>query len=242
MAMKYYVTDSQYKALHVKYVEETLHDTIKALGGITDYKEEDERAVLRITLPDGYAKHFCRSIEEAVTNAIIIGYKWELFQREVKVEGLEEAEYQYFLNVLIAADYVFDIGYVLKRTGTSPYSIDGIYNFSIAQMIKKWRKIAEDVPYLYDKNQLRSFVEFACQGHSNEKYYVSKDGVFNAAHVRMRKSMLTGGYDLLKELLIACPGSIELDCPLEEEQEKMIKFYFGKKILFGKNYIAQKND
>lgn len=236
--MKYFITDADYMACHVEYIEKTLHDTVQALGGRTDYKEADGRAVLKITLPDTHAKFFRDNVELAVADAIIVGYKWEFLKKKVKGKGLSDTEHEHLFCALIQADYCFDLGYVIRRLGTSPYSVDGCYNFCIKPMINKWEGVMEELPCTFSSKRLRDFISFLSKETKGEKYYVSKEGVFNSEHVKMRKSMLTGGYDLVKELVLAAPGSIELDCPLDDECEKWIKHYYGDKIFFGKGYIG----
>ena len=238
MEMNYIVTDAIYRAAYIDYIGKNVFDTVKGLGGSIETKEKDDRAAIKISLPDECAKFFRSTLEGAITDVIVIGYKWEYFQKTVRTAGLNDEEYEHLLCALIAADYNEDFSYAARRVQGDPYSIDGCFNFTLKPLVEKWAEVAGCIPPSFAPGQLKDFISYLVNERKGRKIYISDKGVFDARFVRLKKSRLTGEYDVTKEVILSCAGEIELDAPLGEKNENYLKNYYGEKIFFGKGYFG----
>lgn len=239
MEMNYIVTDSAFHISYISYIDAYVAAVVRGLGGSSSVCEKDERAAIKITLPDECAQYFKQTLLRAVGDVIAIGYKWEYFKKNVKTSGLNDDEYGFLLCALIAADYADDCAYCERNVAGEPYSVDGCFNFTMQPLRDKWAEVASCIPQTFIKGQLRDFIAYLVNERKGKRAYLSKEGVFDESFQRLRRASLTGESEreVVRELILSCAGEVELDRPLSEKDEEYLKEYFGEKIFFGKGYF-----
>ena len=107
----------------------------------------DDRAKLTVNCPEYYADIIKAEVADKVSEIVAVKYKYEFFQKTLLIGGLNEQEKEILLVSLIAADFDEDKKYCFdKFKSYTDIAIDGVYNFRMQPLKKKWLDIVGYMP------------------------------------------------------------------------------------------------
>jgi hypothetical protein len=180
-------------------------------------------------------------ILDKVAEIIAVKYKYDFLKREVKVGGLNSVEKEILLTSLIAADLDDDKKYSFDRLACyDDIAVDGVFNFRLKPLKKKWKDVSECVPSCFLSSQLKEFITYLLE-NKRKRVYIENGRVYDAHYRRLKRSALLGGdgAEILKEVLLSCCGEVELIGEISRDDEFYLKEYFNRKIIF--NTAAKKS-
>ncbi len=196
-----------------------------------------DRAKISIQCPEVYYQVIKMEILDMVSEIITVGYKYEFLKKEVKVSGLNESEKEILLTSLIAADFYDDKKWTLERYKDSEeISIDGVYNFRLEPLKKKWREVASYMPKVFLSEQLKDFIAYLIE-NKKKRAFVDDGRVYDHRYKRLKRCNLIEYKSLrtVREVLLSNCGEVELSGKIPEEDERYLKEFYGDKIIFSKD-------
>ena len=143
------------------YVKEQLTPCMAEIDGIVSEMEERNRNYFSLACSDTYRFQVQRKLNEAVSQALTLGYKNIFIRKLLRVD-----KNNFYQNVLVNTICIFDNEYdrqiVSKVVDVDrAMFIDGYYNFRLDSIKKKWQeitKLVSDNFYVMSDNTL--IVEF----------------------------------------------------------------------------------
>ncbi|MBQ6980094.1 MAG: hypothetical protein IJQ07_05560 [Clostridia bacterium] len=196
------------------------------------------RCELSFDCPDYYADILNAEVADRIAEVIAVGYKYRYFTSAIKVAGLTSTEREILLASLIAADLTEDKKYAFDRVKTlKDAAIDGIFNFRLKPLKKKWQDIAEYMPALFIGSQLKDFVSYLLE-NKKKRTYIDDCKVYDNYYRRLKRCSLLGGEDgeIVREVLLSNCGEVEIRGTLPPTDEKYLKEFYGDRV-----YFAEKN-
>ena len=138
---------------------------------------------------------------------------------------------------LISADLDEDKKYIVRRIrGYEEYAVDGIYNFRLEPLKRKWSDIVGYIPSFFTRGQLKDFVSYLLGEKRGKKVFVNENGVYDANYSKLDRVSLTGSADegrIVREVLLSASGSVSVKTELPQLDEKYIKLFYGAHAVFG---------
>lgn len=232
------VSEKDYNEKNLYYVQEAVSDVLSGTGSTYSLKRHGSRSVFKVDCPEGYKETVCAEIADKLAEVIAINYKYAFFKDSVKTGGLSETEKEILLSGIIAADLDDDKKYAFDRLKASEeIAVDGIYNFRLQPLKKKWSEIISYIPTGFPNSGLKEFITFLLE-NKRKKIYIDGEKVYDSHYRRLKRSELLGGEKLsvLKEVLLSNCGEIELSGRLPEDDEKYLKEFYGDRIFFSAGY------
>ena len=227
------VSDRDYNENNLYYVSAAVNEILVGTGSKATIFRAGSRSVLKIDAPDYYAETIGAEIADKLADVVAINYKYVFLKDRLSAGNLTENERDILLAGIIAADLDDDKKYAFdKIKGQNEIALDGVYNFRLSQLKRKWTEILSYVPTGFISAQLKDFISFLIENKS-KKIYVDCGKVYDAHYRRLKRSQLIGGgLPLLKEILLSNCGKIELCGGIPEEEERYIKDFYGDRLYF----------
>ena len=111
-----------------------------------------------MTAENRFHSYLRKFTEERVAESVAIGYKYALFQKNIRPSGLSETDREVLLCALVSADFDEDKRYVAERLkDIRVYSIDGFFNFRLQALKEKWTGIIDCIPCCFTERDLDDF-------------------------------------------------------------------------------------
>ncbi len=235
------VTEKENSKYNLFYIQSVLSELLTNAGCKIENKQRGSRAVMTVTCPDYYSEIVWAELIDKLAEVVVIKYKYDYFKKSVKVSGLNNVEKEILLTSLIAADLDEDKKYTIERfKGLSETAIDGIFNFRLQPLKKKWEDIVSYMPACFINSQLKDFVTYLLE-NKKKRVFVEEGKVYDSSYRRLKRCRLMGGGDkvcILREILLSNCGEIGLAGALPEEDEFYIKEYFKDKIFFSQKFFS----
>ena len=234
------VSEKDYNESNLFYVKSAVSDILNGTGSTCEISRSGSRSVFKVNCPDGYEQTLCAEIADKLAEVVAINYKYEFFKGKVEARGLSEKEKEILLAGIIAADLDDDKKYVFdKIKGQYDVAIDGVYNFRLQPLKRKWTEIVSYIPTGFPNTGLKEFIGFLLE-NKRKRVYIDDGKVYDSHYRRLKKSDLLGGGDLsiLKEVLLSNCGEIELSGKIPESDEKYLKEFYGDRIFFSAGYLG----
>lgn len=174
---------------------------------------------------------------DKIADVIAVNYKYAYFRQYCKPYGLTETENRILLAAVISADIDEDREYVKSVIGEEQeFPIDGLFNFRLKDLKKKWNEIVRYLPKTFDPERLKDFIAYIIEEKASRRAFVENGKVFDVHFRRINRGFLSGEKQgdekLLTEILLSGCGEAELLTPLKAEEEEYLTEYFGNKIIF----------
>ena len=234
-----YITDKTGQTNNLNYVKNTLSELFYALSVGVDIKTEGARDSMTLTIPDDYFTTVQVEVADKLAEIIAISYKYAFFKDKVHVSGLTSLEKELLTLSLISADFEEDKGYAFTRLkNESIISLDGMYNFRLKALKKKWCEIVDCMPTCFMKSQLKDFIGFLIETRKNV-VYVDNKKVYDTHYRRLRRTDLLENREecpIIKEILLSDGGRVEITGDIEKEDEEYLKEFFVGKISLRKDF------
>ncbi len=225
------VTESGAGAKNLGYVSRGVSGLLGDLSGREKFSGDSERSALTLKVAKEYEDIFRGEIEDRIADVIAVRYKYAFFKRYVRTDGLNELETELLRAALIAADLDEDKRYIVRRLRSyGEYAIDGIYNFRLAPLKKKWRDIVGYIPPYFTDEQLNEFVSYLMGEKRNKRVLVENDGVYDSKYNKLDRTSLTCDMSegkIVREVILSASGSVAVRQRLDKTDEKYIRRFFG---------------
>ena len=200
----------------------------------------NERTKLSVTCPEYYADIIRAEIADKIAEIVAIKYKYDFFKKNLKIGGLSSEEKEILLVSLIAADFEDDKKYCFDRfKGYREIAVDGMYNFRLQPLKRKWKEVVEYMPCCFFKEQLKDFI-FYLNENRKKKVYIDCGKVYDGHFRRLKRHSLME-YDklnVLREVILSNCGVIEISGPIPKQDENYLREYYGDKIIFSTGYFS----
>lgn len=231
------VTEKDFNDNNLLYVQSVLSE-IFTHASCRVYKDKTGgRVALTIVCPEYYGDIVLAEVADKVAEVVAIKYKYDFFKRNVKVGGLSTVENEILLASLIAADLEDDRKYSYDRIkGNREITIDGIYNFRLQPLKKKWRDVASYIPTCFLNSQLKEFISYLLE-NKKKRVYVDGGRVYDSHYRRLKRSSLLDGDNakIVREVLLSNCGEVELSGEIPKDDEYYLKEFYSDKIFFSRS-------
>lgn len=231
------ISDLGANAENILYIKQGLNELINHTGGEIRTTASFDRAYIKIDCPEYYGDIIkCETIDK-IAEVIAIKYKYDFFKKEIKVGGLCENEKEILYASLISADFEDDKKYTFEKIKNfDTISIDGMFNFMLMPLKRKWKDIVSYMPQCFLSGQLKDFILYLLEP-KRKKAYVDNGRVFDNNYRRLKRADLLDGENvkITREVLLCNCGEIEITGKIPQDDEKYLKEYYGDRIIFRSN-------
>ena len=229
------ITDGERKEGSFFYLTKSIAPLVNDFGGKI-IESHEKRSEARVFSPLCHYDLFRREIEDKIGDIITIKYKYDYFKRNLHVVGLSDIEKEILYFVLISADLEDDKRYVLRRLKAfKEFSIDGIFNFRLIPLKRKWEEVVSCIPSFFTKKNLYDFANYVVSEKRNKRVIVDDGKVYDGNYNLLNKRFLIGereGCEVVKEVLLSSCNSVDVKGELDTLDEKYLKIFFGRGISF----------
>jgi len=229
------VTEKTKKEDNLLYIQNSLGEIVSQISARVNLTRAGARSVLEINLDDAYDELVRGEVAEKIAEIIAINYKYDYFNDTVKICGLSELEYEILLTSLIAADLEEDRRYCFEKAcSDKEIAVDGLYNFRLNALRKKWEDVVGYIPVSFVNSQLKDFISYLLE-NKKRRVYVDGGKVYDSHFRRLKRTNLLRdkkGAKILKEVLLSNCGEVELSGSLPKEDEFYLKEFYADKIIF----------
>ncbi len=233
--VKIKVSEKSEDEFNVKYIYNALKNTFSDLECKAEMTSNEHRAEMIIFADEKFADYIRMETEEKIAEIIAVGYKAEFLSRTAKATGLEEIERELLLDAIISADLEDDKKYILRKLRHfSEYAIDGLYNFRLIPLKRKWEEIAGYIPPYFSKDRLKDFIKFLLDEKREKTATIDGGVVYDETLKPVSRTSIIGQSGrgrILKEAILSGCGRVKLLSSLGETDEKYLKEYFGDNVL-----------
>lgn len=230
------VTESAANRGNVVYLCSALGGAVADFGGRTEIVSDDVRASLKIFVPEEGADFVRGETEDKIADVIAVRYKYEFFRRRVRPEGVDGLERELLYAALISADLFEDKRYIVRKLHAfREYAVDGIWNFRLGALRRKWTDIVGYIPLYFDGKKLKDFITYLVGEKKGKKVVVENGLVYDKHFNRLRRAALVdaeGEGVIVREVLLSGCGSVELSGAVPPVDEKYLREYFGSSVSF----------
>ncbi len=233
------VTENKQNEEGLLYVQTSGSELLSHTGCTSRIKTIDDRNILTINCPEDFKDIIRAEIADKVAEIITIKYKYEYFKKNLLVGGLSKIEKEILLTSLIAADLEDDKKYAFDRIkGYREIAIDGIFNFRLKPLKKKWEDVVGCIPECFLNTQLKEFITYLLE-NKKKRVFIDDGRVYDCHYRRLKRCSLLGGDDIniIREVLLSNCGEVELSGDIPKEDEYYLKEYYNDKIIFSSGYI-----
>ncbi len=231
------ITENGTNENNLLYVQTSLAEIFTHSGCSVRLTNCDKRSILTVNCPDEYKDIIKVEIYDKAAEVIVIKYKNDFFKKTLRVQGLSQTEKEILIASLIAADLDDDKKYAFERfKADDEIAIDGIFNFKLKSLKKKWVDVAGYIPACFLNYQLKEFIGYLLE-NKKKPVYVESGRVYDSHYRRLKRSSLLDGESTLitREILLSNCGEIRLSGSLPKDDEFYLKEYYNDKIFFSEN-------
>ncbi len=237
------VTESEHNVSNIVYLYGGLSEVLNGAARNFSAYNEGKRSVLEIEAAGGYGELIRGEIEDKISDVIAVNYKYNFFVGQVHPLGLNEIQRGILISALISADIDEDKKYIVKKVSSeNEYAVDGLFNFRLSALKRKWENVLSYIPKTFSVEQLKDFIAFIMEEKAGTRVFADKGKVYDVHFRNMRRTLLTprvyGDDKLLNEIILSGVGEAELLSPVSEAEEGYLKEYLGDKIILGKSYFC----
>ncbi len=228
------VTETKQNQTNLYYVQSALGEIFTHAGCTVKNYSCDKRSMLNVECPEEYLEILTAEISDKIAEVIVVKYKNDFFKKNVIVSGLSEVEREILNAGIIAADLEDDKKYVFERIkNQTQIAIDGVFNFRLQMLKRKWSEIIEYIPTSFLNDQLKEFIGYLLE-NKRKRVYVDYGRVYDSHYRRLKRSSLLDGEEakITREILLSNCGEIMLKGRLPEKDEFYLKEFYNEKIFF----------
>lgn len=234
------VTEKDRNEENIEYVEDSLSELFKGARCETKKKISGSRVVFEINCPESYEEIVRAEVADRAAEIVSINYKYDFLKSRIYAAGLSSEEKEILLASLIAADLDDDKKFAFDKLKTSKeMAVDGIYNFRMQAIKRKWADVASYIPMSFLSSQLKDFVYYLLES-KKKRVYVDGEKVYDCHYKRLKRSDLLGGENLkiIREVLLSNCGEVELAGEIPKSDEEYLKEFFKGRIIFSSGYFS----
>ncbi len=233
------ITESKENQGNLYYIQSLISELLVSAKCSVKEISLGKRSALNIECPEHYIDIVRAEIIDKIAEIIVIKYKYDFFKKTLSIGGLNSNERELLITSLIAADFEDDKRYSVERLKSmEEIAVDGVYNFRLSPLKRKWEDVVSYMPGCFISNQLKDFIGFLLE-NKKKRVYVDCGKVYDSHFRRLKRASLLEGEELkiTKEVLLSNCGEIEITGELPSLDEKYIREYYGDKIFFSSGYL-----
>ena len=195
-------------------------------------KKGNDYESVSFLVDDTLCPYVRRYAEQTIADVIAIGYKNDYLDKNLSLPLLSLGEKRLLVSALIAADFEEDREYALKRLrGDGQYSIEGVFNFRLGELKRRWEGVLEYIPRQFGGAALDDFVNFLVE-ESEGKVYLKDGKVYDEGyHLLTRGKVLLGG-DAVTEILLKGPSKVYCFGEVDAAVKDFLHKYYREKAFF----------
>ena len=202
------------------------------MPAVFDLAKEGDGQKLAFKTEREYCTYVRKFTEEYIADVIAIGYKYAYFEKKLPMPILTPLQRRTLFTALVAADYKDDRAYVLRRIrGQENYCIDGMFHFRLQELKKRWEEIIDCIPVNMGEVGIESFIGFLIEDGAG-KVFLKSGKVYDEDYRPLSRSMLTGAFWTVGEVLLSGAEQVYCFGEVEEETKTFLKKYYGEKVFF----------
>ena len=225
-------TQNGRKDLYIPYIYKKLKEKYAFSESDCKMETSDEESRLTFCDKDGYSSHIKRFTDEHIADVLVIGYKYDFFCKNLSLPLLDDDEKFLLYVSLVAADYVEDKKYVLRRlSDIQSCSLDGVFNFRLVELKSRWKEVAEYIPADFGKYSLESFLDYVI-ADGEGRGYLKNGKAYDENYRLLDKSELFGKSSQVAELLLGGVGQVYCFGETDETTKAFLKKYYKEKAVF----------
>ena len=225
------ISDSELGEANIRYLYDALYGALSDFNGGIEAKTDEHRSVLTLSCEKQYSDFIRCEAEDKIAEIIAVKYKYEYFKKTVKPIGLNAFEQELLIDALISADIDDDKKYIVRKLKHfSEYAIDGVFNFRLIPLKRKWEEIAGYIPPYFSGERLKDFISFLLTEKRGKTAIIENGIVYDQRFIPLNRTALigqTGEGRIIKETILSGCGEVKVLCSLPELDEKYLKMYFG---------------
>jgi len=232
------VTEKDYNGCNLTYVQSAMSELFTHADCTVKSQTLDGRSVMTIGCAEYYYDIIRTEIADKLAEIVAIKYKYEYFKKFVRIGGLSDTEKEILMASLIAADLDEDKKYAFDRIKQyGEIAVDGVFNFRLKPLKKKWQDIVSYIPTCFMNAQLKEFVSFLLE-NKKKRVYIDQGKVYDSHFRRLKRSTLLEGEDvkIIREVLLSNCGEVELSGNIPKDDEFYLKEFYSDKIIFSGGY------
>ena len=230
------ITENEYNQNNLLYLQTTLSELLTRADCQIKCSTMGKRYKFQLTCPDYYSDIIRAELIDKVAEIIAVNYKYQFFNNTIKVGGISRLELEILYAGLIAADIEEDKRYAFEKIKSmKEFAIDGIFNFRLQPLKRKWTDVVSYMPGCFLTSQLHDFISYLLE-NKRKRVYIDDGKVYDNHYRRLKRNLLIGGdkAKIIREVLISNCGEIEIKGEVPAEDEKYLKEFYGEKIFFRK--------
>ena len=226
------ILQNGYDGLYMSYLYGKVRERFSFLPAECDLKRQGNSSKIEFKTEKEYCPYVRKFTENHIADVIVIGYKYAFFEDRLKLPLLSKLKRRLLLTALVAADYKEDRGFVIRRLrGFESYCLDGLFNFRLRDLKKRWIEVADYIPTDMGESSLESFLGFLIEDGTG-KIYVKNGKVYDEEYRPVSKSLLTGVESLIGEIIIAGAERVYCFGEVDEATKSFLEKYYGEKATF----------
>lgn len=229
------VSDEKRNYKSIEYLQQKMLNSVRCKYIL---KNESDRCIIYISCDDEQVLLFKKELSDYIAEVICIAYKYKLFNDSVSAQGLSLQERELLLSAIIAADFEDDKRFVKSRIHfDTKIAIDGLFNFRLQSILKKWEEISNFIPRHFTREELKEFIGYLIKEKRGRKVYIKDDSVYDGQYRKMERSnLIPKGYEnkLLKEVLLSGAGEVFINGPINKSEYGRLSDFFGDKIFISR--------
>jgi hypothetical protein len=226
------ITQNGFDGLYMSYLYGKVKERFSFLPAVFDLAKEGDGQKIAFKAEREYCTYMRKFTEEYIADVIAIGYKYAYFEKKLPMPILTPSQRRTLFTALVAADYKDDRAYVVRRIrGQENYCIDGMFHFRLQELKKRWEEIIDCIPVNMGEVGIESFIGFLIEDGAG-KVFLKNGKVYDEDYRPLSRSMLTGEFWTVGEVLLSGAEQVYCFGEVEEETKAFLKKYYGEKVLF----------
>lgn len=226
------ITQNGYDGLYMSYLYGKVRERFSFLPAVCDLEREGDRTAIAFKTEKEYCPYVRKFTEDHIADVIAVGYKYDFFEKRLRLPLLSKLHRRLLLTALVAADYKEDRAFVARRLrGFESYCLDGFFHFRLQDLKKRWEEVADYIPLDMGESSLESFLGFLTEDGEG-KLYVKDGKVYDEEYRPLSKSILTGVESPIGEIVIGGAERVYCFGETDEETKEFLKKYYGEKAIF----------
>ena len=226
------ITQNGYNALFISYLHGKVQQRFSFLPAVCECKTDGEYAELAFRAERAYCPYVKRFAKEYMADIIAVGYKYDFFEKRLRLPFLNEEQRRLLFTALVSADYKDDKAYAYRGLGGgNTFCLDGTYHFRLRELKTRWEGIAQYVPTNMNALSLEDFLTFLTEDGEG-KVFVKDGKVYDEEYRLLSRSVLTGEPSTVAEILLGQAERIYCFGETDEQTTRFLKKYYPSKAVF----------
>lgn len=235
--VKITVSESNSKNLNVAYIYNSMTRYLSICGADADITFDDSRTNLVMTAENRFHSYLRKFTEERVAESVAIGYKYALFQKNIRPSGLSETDREVTslrARELRISTRINDMSPSGSKISASIPST--VFLISVCRRSKKNGGLHRLHPVRFTERDLKDFLDYILSEREPSIVHFKDGELYDADYVRLKRAALIDGGWTTFPSCGKCfwSGATEVECLTNPPPVlcDVLKKYFGSRTAF----------